>query len=527
MASETKTYCLEREVPLPRSKVWELLGNTEHFNQVIGLAPVQFTPVAGDDLGLVRDAYTRIMGIPMRWREYPFQWVKEERYTVLRLYQSGPLKSVLGGIELSDTQTQLADGSFATQLRVFADITPRSQAILAGLRLFMRRNLVNTFRYCENYLRLVESHKANMLPQPAKPPAVNATQLERLLKELSRQPVEQSYIRFLGDYLRSGADNEVASLRPYVLAGQWNAIPDEVLRLCLYATKSGILNLSWKMMCPNCRVPKAEYTSLGQLKNEFHCDLCGVTYSASFDRYVELRFAVHPQIRQATEQVYCIGGPGRTPQILIQQLVAKGQVGIIKFPQTDSILRLRVLRANHVVSFANDGELDGTETEPYAEATLNEPARAAIELLYRDEGWSQEQLQTPPPGTPIRITNRSETDITIALEKIDWDQSAVTAAKVTTMQEFRDLFSSEVLAPGQSVSIEHLTLFFSDLRDSTVLYEIAGDAPAYRRVRDHFDFLFERIQANAGSIVKTIGDAVMAVFYSPEDALRAAFEIQR
>ena len=127
----------------------------------------------------------------------------------------------------------------------------------------------------------------------------------------------------------------------------------------------------------------------------------------------------------------------------------------------------------------------------------------------------------------MKITNRTDNDLWVVLEKIAWDDAGVTAARVTAMPEFRELFSSEVLAPGRHIAIQNLTLMFSDLRDSTQLYERQGDAPAYGCVRRHFDFLLEWIEKNNGSIVKTMGDAVMAVFQSPHEALRAALEIQK
>jgi len=127
----------------------------------------------------------------------------------------------------------------------------------------------------------------------------------------------------------------------------------------------------------------------------------------------------------------------------------------------------------------------------------------------------------------VTVENRSGADLVLVVEKTDWDPDAVTAARVTAMQEFRSLFSSEVLAPGQEVGIENVTLLFSDLLASTAMYELIGDASAYGKVRRHFDFLIDRVSEHTGSLVKTIGDAVMAVFYSPEDGVRAALEIQR
>ncbi len=76
---------------------------------------------------------------------------------------------------------------------------------------------------------------------------------------------------------------------------------------------------------------------------------------------------------------------------------------------------------------------------------------------------------------------------------------------------------------ARKVLINHLT----DLRGSTALYEAVGDAAAYSLVRDHFSLLAAIVRRHDGAVVKTIGDAVMAAFHLPEDALEAALEIQR
>jgi class 3 adenylate cyclase len=71
-----------------------------------------------------------------------------------------------------------------------------------------------------------------------------------------------------------------------------------------------------------------------------------------------------------------------------------------------------------------------------------------------------------------------------------------------------------------------LTILFTDLRDSTRMYREIGDAPAFGLVMDHFDVLREAITAENGAIVKTIGDAVMAVFQRPVAALQAILAAQ-
>jgi class 3 adenylate cyclase len=65
------------------------------------------------------------------------------------------------------------------------------------------------------------------------------------------------------------------------------------------------------------------------------------------------------------------------------------------------------------------------------------------------------------------------------------------------------------------------------LRDSTKLYRQIGDATAFGRVMNHFDVLKKAIAEHDGAIVKTIGDAVMAVFRCAADGLLAMLEVQR
>jgi adenylate cyclase len=514
MRWSTQKFSLQREVLLPRQKVWELLSNTDHLNRVIDLFPVHFSPVAPGDPTLSRKAEARVAGlIPIRWQEYPFQWVKDVRYSVVRVYEGGPLKRVTGGIELADTPTVLPEGVPATRVWVFAEVIPANILGVLLARVLAGGGIRKTMDYCRRYLRLKEQGKANDLPQPRSRSQSNEGELERRCGELERMPVRADYIPMLRAHLLEQGDDEVLEMRPHALASRWNSARDEVLRLCLYATKIGMLNLSWNLLCPNCRMPKFTYATLFLLQEAFHCDLCGVDYRATFDRYVELRFSVHPGIRKAVKAVYCIGGPTNTPHILVQQFVAKGEEAIMAFPRTSDRLRLRVLRKNHVA--------------PFEAGPITDPKAVPLRIAYGDQGWPDKSLPTPAADTNLLIANHSAGDVIVVLEKVDWDPLAVTAAGVLVLQEFRELFSSEVLTPGVQVGVEHVAILFSDLLDSTALYEAVGDGPAYGRVRRHFDYLIRWIGANSGGVVKTIGDAVMAVFASREQAVKAALDIQK
>ena len=75
------------------------------------------------------------------------------------------------------------------------------------------------------------------------------------------------------------------------------------------------------------------------------------------------------------------------------------------------------------------------------------------------------------PGTVKLILQPGPERLLVRLEKESWKEKAATACSVTALQEFRDLFSSEVLAPGVEIAIKHIAVLFSDLKGSTALYE--------------------------------------------------------
>ena len=70
-----------------------------------------------------------------------------------------------------------------------------------------------------------------------------------------------------------------------------------------------------------------------------------------------------------------------------------------------------------------------------------------------------------------------------------------------------------------------MTFLFTDLKGSTAMYERLGDLNAYALVRQHFALLDAAAQRHSGAVVKTIGDAVMAVFSHPTEAIAAALHI--
>jgi class 3 adenylate cyclase len=71
-----------------------------------------------------------------------------------------------------------------------------------------------------------------------------------------------------------------------------------------------------------------------------------------------------------------------------------------------------------------------------------------------------------------------------------------------------------------------LALLFTDIKDSSSLYEHLGDAAACRIIRAHLAWLERLVQRFGGVIVKTMGDGVLAAFGDDAAAVAAAIAIQ-
>ncbi|MBX5483063.1 MAG: CHAT domain-containing protein [Myxococcaceae bacterium] len=72
-----------------------------------------------------------------------------------------------------------------------------------------------------------------------------------------------------------------------------------------------------------------------------------------------------------------------------------------------------------------------------------------------------------------------------------------------------------------------VTILFTDIVGSTQFFETRGDIAGLELVRRHNALLFPIVERHNGWIVKTIGDAIMAVFEDPQKAVACGVQMQR
>ena len=492
--------------------LWPLVADTPTVNRAIGLPPVeyQFTPM--ETGGARIDAAIKAFGVTLaRWTEHPFLWREPYGYAFVREFPSGPFVRVSGGVDM------VRDGDADTDVRVYAAIEPRNavgQAILAtGFGQRSTDKLLAQVGIFDRYLAGEGDDPFPTLTPRDRPTDRIGEIAQRLEAAGSPKPI----VERLCTHVATARDDDVARMRPFELADHWSQDRRTTLGVFLQATVAGLLTMTWDVLCPGCRVGKSEVRALRDLRAEAHCEACNIVFDASFDQLVEVRFAPSPAIRPVELREFCIGGPMNTPHVVAQLPLKAGERQELRFRVGSGLYRVRAVGVSGAAGLDVKPEL--------AEAA--ETGETTAELTIGEDGIEPAHLTTAIGDVVLRIKNDLARPATLVVEDSRWPDTVATAAVVSTMPEFRDLFSSEVLAPGLQLGVTRLAFLFTDLTGSTALYQRVGQARAFRIVQDQFAILGEAIAEHNGAIVKTIGDAVMATFPTGGDALAAGLAIQR
>lgn len=498
----TREYAFDWILDLqsPPESLWPFVADTNRFNHDVGLPAVTqvFNPPDARP-GMKRLRFS-MYGIPVEWDEQPFEWVYPYRFSVRRLYRRGPFAEVRVEVKMTPQE------SGGTRLRYRAWFVPAwplagDAAVLLQIGLVSRFAFLRAFR---RYDQIVQKGGSQFDIPGAARFAPGGRQRLAAARETIVDGGDGAVFERLVFLLEHADDLALQRLRPYQMADLWKLPRRSVLEAFLRAARAGILDLRWELLCPMCRGAAESHASLGEVHNNSHCPSCNIDFSVNFDRQVEVVFRPNPAVRVLPEMYqFCVAGPhSQSHNPLVAQLMTSEELTLrAKLDAGSYRLHASGLPGELPVVVLADGE-------------------TSVTLEMDSKGWPEGELRLAPEPS-LRIKNLTGFPQFVRLERTAWRDDAATAADVTGLQVFRDLFSREALRSGEEISMSSVTLLFTDLRNSTRLYRQIGDAPAFGRVRQHFDLLEQAIAAEGGAVVKTIGDSVMAVFRQPVAALRA------
>ena len=493
----------EANIKAPVQVLWRFLYDTDRLNRSLGLPTVSY--VADPDPAKKGHyaAAIRLGPIKIRYEEFPFEWVENRYYRVLRRFVSGPFAEMTVGVRLRPV------GEQETVLSIFARVLPRNAIGSALAKLLVRKAAIS------GVLKQVRSFETGYIQSksteiPVKPPPVMGRQLDSRLTALASNPVRPDLVPRLRDLIEHGSDVQVGRIRPFELADNWGEPRLEVLRFFLHAAKAGVVDLNWEIVCPHCRAAATAVGQLSGLANQASCGSCEMTFKADFAGTVEAVFSVNNAVRPSLRESFCIGAPARSPRIIGQFRLEAGEKRTESVATTPGMLTARCYQAPG---------LQGLES-------TFEEKNARIDVVCHPGRFSVLEPRVKAGEVVVDIKNDLAKEALVVLERETWDDTAANASAVATIQEFRDLFPEQAVAPGQEIRVGRMAILFTDLQGSTELYSKIGDIRAFDFIHGHFKFLTDCVARNGGGVVKTIGDAVMAAFPSAKQALQASIDMQ-
>lgn len=478
------------------------MSDTNRFNRDTGLPPIELLGISNG----VKLVKFKIPLLRVEWEEEPFEWTYPYHFGILRRYRKGPLAEMHVDCRLERLQpsgTRLIYKTWVKPANILGDM-----AIPLAIGTFSAKRFENTYKLYDSIAS--SSGSELVISKGRRFVSRGHTKVHVMLEQLGHQGVDLAILNHLYEFLLHADDLSIQRMRPYALADGWGVPRRTVLETFLRATRIGILDLYWDLLCPECRGVAEDYARLNDVHANAHCNTCQIDFRVNFDHNVEVIFRPNPSVRTVDASVeFCVGSPQRQPHIAFSMIVPPRE----ELPFSTMLdegrysLRSSQLSGAQILFATNNGA-------------------EKINLYVNNKGWPTgvTELGLMPY---IRLINEIDQAQTVELMRTTWSDQAATAADVTTLQVFRDLFSSEVLRPGEEISVGATTLMFTDLRNSTKLYCEIGDAPAFGRVREHFEILEQAVATEGGSIVKTMGDAIMAAFRNPVSAVRAIWTVQK
>src|SRR6516162_7440085 len=358
-----------------------------------------------------------------------------------------------------------------------------------------------------------------------------------------KQTADPAVTDAIAELIGKGEDHELNRINALDFSRRRGFDEEHVISAFLHASRLGLFDLTWNVLCPGCSGVLDAHDTLKSLRHEdYHCGLCACGYEPSVDEQVEVAFTVSPKIRRIAahdpntlpvweyyKQGFWSSGidlnrdsfPSLAEEVTLDALeLPAGEKAVLslQLPQEFIIVFEPVTHSAHFI------EVQGEPTKE----------RQQLSLVYNKSHPLTGSIVLRPAQLRLSLDNQAGTRVLPAVfiageplhELLGKRRPFLTAKRMLSNQTFRDVFKADNLNVDQRLKITSLTFLFTDLKGSTALYERVGDLAAFDLVRAHFRALLEIIASEKGAVVKTIGDAVMATFIRPEHALMAGLRMR-
>ncbi len=359
-----------------------------------------------------------------------------------------------------------------------------------------------------------------------------------------RQTADAEAVGAIEKLVRNAPDRALCRINALDFAAAAKLAEERVISAFLHAARAGLFDLSWNVLCRSCGGVLDTNATLKTLnRDEYSCAFCAAGYEPILDEVVEVTFTVNPRLRRIAahdpetlpiwdyyRQVFWGSGIDLPADEAFEKVIEEATLETVELAPGEKVILSLLVPPEQIIVFdpvTHRAQFIEVKGEPTRE-------RQSLSFLLDQTGIPTETMALRPGPLRLQIENRSSLralpSVWIAGEPLQNLLSRrkpfLTAKRLLTNQTFRDVYRTDTLDVDQRLKITSLTFLFTDLKGSTELYERVGDLVAFDLVRAHFRILTEIVAGESGAVVKTIGDAVMATFPSPDRAVAAALRMR-
>ncbi|MFO1036967.1 MAG: DUF5939 domain-containing protein [Geminicoccaceae bacterium] len=392
----------------------------------------------------------------------------------------------------------------------------------------------------------------------SQPSRVDEQFLENSLAQLSAArswPPET--LEALATFVRLADDYDLFRVNPIRYAAEAGLTETDAIDLFLHAAKVGLFQMDWLVLCAYCPQVAGGFRELNQVHPRFQCAFCNAINDVALDDYIQVAFTVADKVRDIVyrhpetlpvEDYYLrynfakgfVPPHGMTPAqivaLLSRQFADLGAREKRTFELDVTAGRFEILDLSHklLLVFFVDGEGVGLQTTSIRldDGRFLVPDRptAPREMVLGDGRFVFNQTADLRPGRHrFEIENRMDKRGRLwfvqyppgfAPHRVAYEPF-LSGKRLLLTPSFAELYKGQLVDEGEGLTVSDITYLFTDLKESTPLYDSVGDLNAYFLVRQHFEILNRIVRQQGGALVKTIGDAVMAAFDRPRDAVAA------
>src|SRR5579859_1151896 len=291
------------DLPVPVEKLCPYIADLSSFNKRVGLGAMKFTEKNGRLQGFAVN-----VGTKMVWEEVPWEWEYGKEFSHARIYSAG-LPYYMRARYLFE---QPAPGQ--TRLYVYLSWIPRG----LKARLLINIGLKQIKKGYEKALKeIVQSIQRQEISLPPAPPVKLAAAVKERLKGIRQDILEVGVPSSTADkmirFVETTPDEDIYRIRVKTLAREWKVPEKELVLAFLAATRKGLFQLTWDVICPHCRGVRNETERLDGLPKKGTCEACQIDFDATTFNALEVTFHVHPSIRAVQKRVYCASEAGAKP----------------------------------------------------------------------------------------------------------------------------------------------------------------------------------------------------------------------